>query len=40
MTNTFNTTVPVSGSDEIFLTGLAFPVPGNFANVGAGSMVP
>jgi hypothetical protein len=34
MTNTFNTTVPVSGSDEIFLTGLAFPVPGSLVNVG------
>ena len=33
-TNTFNTTVPVSGSNEIFLTGLAFPVPASFANAG------
>jgi hypothetical protein len=32
--NTFFTTVPVSGSDEIFLTGLAFPVPDSFATVG------
>jgi hypothetical protein len=32
-TNTFSSTVPVSGSDEIFLTGLAFPVPDSFANV-------
>jgi hypothetical protein len=24
--NTWTTTVPISGSDEIFLTGLAFPV--------------
>ena len=32
--NTFNTTVPISGSDEIFLTGLAFPVPDSFAAVG------
>jgi hypothetical protein len=32
--NTFNTTVPISGSDEIFLTGLAFPVPASFANAG------
>jgi hypothetical protein len=31
--NTFYTTVPVSGSDEIFLTGLAFPVPASFAEV-------
>jgi hypothetical protein len=34
VSNTFNTTVPVSGSDEIFLTGLAFPVPASFASVG------
>lgn len=34
VTNTFTTTVPVSGSDEIFLTGLAFPVPSSFANAG------
>jgi hypothetical protein len=33
-TNTFNTTVPDSGSDEIFLSGLAFPVPDSFANAG------
>ena len=26
-TNTWTTTVPISGSDEIFLTGLALPVP-------------
>jgi hypothetical protein len=26
-TQTWNTTVPLSGSDEIFLSGLAFPVP-------------
>ena len=26
------TTVPLSGSDEIFLTGVAFPVPASFAN--------
>jgi hypothetical protein len=36
-TNTFNTAVPVSGSDEIFLTGLAFPVPASFA--GSGGLV-
>jgi hypothetical protein len=30
LTNTSMTTVPVNGCDEIFLTGLAFPVPGNF----------
>ena len=29
--NTWNTTVPLSGSDEIFLTGVAFPVPASFA---------
>ncbi len=27
MTNTWTTTVPVTGDDEIFLTGLAWPVP-------------
>ncbi len=31
--NTWVTTVPVNGSDEIFLTGLAFPVPAGFAGV-------
>jgi hypothetical protein len=31
--NTFFTTVPLSGGDEIFLTGLAFPVPASFAQV-------
>lgn len=34
ITNTWMTTVPVSGDDEIFLSGLAFPVPAGFANVG------
>ena len=34
VTNTFFTSVPVSGSDEIFLTGRAFAVPASFANVG------
>ena len=34
ITNTWMTTVPVSGDDEIFLTGLAFPVPSTFADVG------
>jgi len=29
--NTWMTTVPVSGSDEIFLSGVAFPVPASFA---------
>lgn len=32
ITNTWMTTVPVSGNDEIFLSGLAFPVPASFAN--------
>jgi len=30
MTNTWMTTVPLAGSDEILLTGLAFPVPTSF----------
>lgn len=34
ITNTFYTTVPVTGSDEIFMTGRAFAVPASFANVG------
>jgi len=34
VTNTFNTIAPISGSDEIFLTGRAFAVPASFANVG------
>jgi hypothetical protein len=29
MTGTWMTTVPISGDDEIFLTGLAWPVPGD-----------
>jgi len=29
--NTWMTTVPLAGSDEIFLTGVAFPVPASFA---------
>jgi hypothetical protein len=29
--NTWMTVVPLSGSDEIFLTGVAFPVPASFA---------
>jgi sugar lactone lactonase YvrE len=33
LTNTWMITVPVSGSDEIFLSGLTFPVPTSFANV-------
>lgn len=34
ITNTWMTTVPVSGDDEIFLSGVAFLVPASFANVG------
>lgn len=34
LTNTFMETVPVAGSDEIFLSGLAFLVPASFVNVG------
>jgi hypothetical protein len=34
ITNTWMTTVPIFGSDEIFLDGLAFPVPASFANSG------
>ena len=32
--NTWKTTVPVSGGDEIFLAGVAFPVPSSFGNAG------
>ena len=31
--NTWNTIVPIGGSDEIFLTGVAFPVPASFGSV-------
>jgi hypothetical protein len=34
LTQTWMTTVPLSGSDEVFLSGLAFPVPSSFANAG------
>jgi hypothetical protein len=34
LTQTWITTVPLSGSDEVFLSGLAFPVPASFANAG------
>jgi hypothetical protein len=34
ITNTWMATVPISGSDEIFLSGLAFPVPASFASAG------
>ena len=30
--NTWMTTVPLAGSDEIFLSGVAFPVPASFAS--------
>jgi hypothetical protein len=32
-TNTWLATVPISGTDNIFLSGLTFPVPASFANV-------
>src|SRR5262249_35117183 len=32
-TQTWHTTIPVSGSDEIFLSGVAFPVPPGFSKV-------
>jgi hypothetical protein len=32
--NTWMTTVPLAGSDEVFLTGVAFPAPAGFAKVG------
>lgn len=32
-TNTWTTTVPLAGSDEIFLSGVAFPVPAGFSLV-------
>jgi hypothetical protein len=31
-TNTWKTTVPLSGTDSIFLSGVAFPVPSSFAD--------
>ena len=31
--NTWNTTVPLAGSDEVFLSGVAFPVPAGFSLV-------
>jgi hypothetical protein len=34
MTNTWTTTVPIKGDDEIFLTGLAWPVPAGGLNGG------
>jgi hypothetical protein len=33
-TNTWKTTVPLSGTDDIFLSGVAFPVPSTFSNAG------
>src|SRR5579864_5944917 len=32
-TNTWTTLVPLAGSDEIFLAGVAFPVPAGFSRV-------
>ncbi|MGI8989453.1 MAG: hypothetical protein ACR2I2_07695 [Bryobacteraceae bacterium] len=32
-TNSWKTVVPLAGSDEIFISGLAFPVPSNFPHV-------
>jgi hypothetical protein len=32
LSNTWTTTVPLAGSDEVFLTGVVFPVPVGFAN--------
>jgi len=32
-TQTWKTTVPLSGSDEVFLSGVAFPVPAGFSRV-------
>ena len=32
-TNTWMTTVPINAGDEVFLSGVAFPVPASFANV-------
>ncbi len=32
--NTWFTTVPLAGSDEIFVSGVAFPVPAGFSTVG------
>lgn len=37
--STWVTTVPISGSDEIFLTGLSFPVPANFGGEVPGKVV-
>ncbi|MBZ5624347.1 MAG: hypothetical protein LAQ69_37475 [Acidobacteriia bacterium] len=34
LTQIWMTTVPLSRSDEVFLSGLAFPVPASFANAG------
>jgi hypothetical protein len=38
LTNTWMTTVPVTSCDEIFLTGLTFPVPGNFGGKANGNV--
>jgi hypothetical protein len=39
ITNTWMTTVPIAGSDEIFLDGLAFPLPAGFSGTIGGSVV-
>ena len=39
ITNTWVTTVPISGSDEIFLDGLAFQLPAGFPGTIGGSVV-
>lgn len=37
-TNTFKTTSPIKGSDEIFLTGLSFPIPASLGQVSASNV--
>jgi len=39
ITNTWMTTVPLSGSDEIFLSGLALPVPAGFSGTVKGAVI-
>ena len=39
VTNTWMTTVPISGGDEIFLDGLAFQLPASFSGTVKGSVV-
>ncbi len=38
VSNTFATTLPIAGSDEILLTGLAFPVPATFGGKVPGNV--